>query len=61
MAPSQGRPPIENPKSERIYIRVTPEEKETIQNFSKEHKIPILELIRLGIKSVNKNSDCAEP
>ena len=33
MSPSQGRPKIENPKTERLYIRITPEEKAEIQQF----------------------------
>ena len=27
MSPTQGRPKIENPKTERLYIRITPEER----------------------------------
>lgn len=54
MAPTQGRPPIDNPKSERLYIRVTPEEKAEIQTITKETGLTLLELIRAGIKAVTK-------
>ena len=33
MSPKIGRPKIENPKTERLYIRVTPEEKAQIYDF----------------------------
>lgn len=54
MAPARGRPPIENPKSERLFIRVTPEEKKAIHQFSKESGYSLLELIRKGIEAVKK-------
>lgn len=49
-----GRPKSENPMSERLYIRVTKEEKEEIMKFSSENGCSILELIRIGIKSLKK-------
>ena len=54
MSPKTGRPPSDNPKSERIYIRVTQEEKDEIMDFSKKHKITILDLIRKGIEAVKQ-------
>ena len=54
MSPTQGRPRIDNPKTERLFIRVTPEEKEEIQNFSKETGYSLLSLIRKGIEAVQK-------
>ena len=54
MSPSQGRPKIENPKTERLYIRITPEEKAEIQQFCLSTGYSLLELIRLGIKSAQK-------
>ena len=35
MATSQGRPRIENPKTERLFIRVTPKEKEVLAYVAK--------------------------
>lgn len=54
MQKRMGRPPIENPKSERLFIRVTPDEKREIQDFMKKSGISLLELIRMGIKAAKK-------
>lgn len=54
MAPSQGRPRIENPKTERLFIRVTPEEKAEIQQFTKNTGYSLLELLKWGIEAVKK-------
>lgn len=54
VSPSQGRPKIENPKTERLFIRVTPKEKAEIQEFTKKSGYSLLELIRMGIESVKK-------
>lgn len=40
--------------NERLYIRVTKEEKEEISRFSKEHGYTLLELIRIGIERVRE-------
>ncbi len=55
MSPTQGRPHSDNPKSERLYIRVTPAEKAEIQAAAKKSGFTLLELIRKGIEAVNKN------
>lgn len=52
MSPRTGRPKTDNPMNERLYIRVTKEEKEEITEFSKEHGYTLLELIRIGIDKV---------
>lgn len=52
MSPRMGRPPKENPKTDRFNIRVTPEEKKYILNFSKESGKGLLELLRIGIEAV---------
>ena len=54
MAPTLGRPPIDNPKSERLYIRVTPDEKAEMQAITKETGLTLLDLIRAGIQAVTK-------
>ena len=54
MSPTQGRPHSDNPKSERLYIRVTPAEKAEIQAAAKKSGFTLLELIRKGIEAVNK-------
>ena len=54
MSPQMGRPKSENPKSERLFIRVTPEDKKEIQDFSKESGYGLLELLKLGIETLKK-------
>ncbi len=52
MSPRTGRPKVENPMNDRIYVRVTREEKEKIMKFSSESGYSILELIRFGIEKL---------
>lgn len=54
MAPTQGRPPIDNPKTERLFIRVTPQEKAEIQIFAKKSGYSLLTLIKKGIEAVTE-------
>lgn len=54
MAPTRGRPPIDNPKSERLHIRVSPAEKAEIQAITKKTGLTPLDLIRAGIQAVTK-------
>ena len=54
MSPTQGRPHSENPKSERLYIRVTPAEKAEIQAAAKETGLTLLQLIRKGIHAAKE-------
>ena len=49
-----GRPPPDNPKTERLFIRVTPAEKTEIQAAAKEYGFTLLELLKKGIQSVSK-------
>ena len=49
-----GRPPSDNPKTERLFIRVTPAEKTEIQAAAKEYGFTLLELLKKGIQSVSK-------
>lgn len=54
MSPRTGRPLSNNPKSTRIEMRVTPQEKEQIMKFAKEHKLSLLDLVNIGIETVKK-------
>lgn len=45
-----GRPPVDNPKSERLHIRVTPSEKKKIKDFCTKFNVSMLELIRNGME-----------
>lgn len=49
MSPRTGRPPLENPKTARIEIRVSPDEKQEIMEYAKCNKISLLELLKTGI------------
>lgn len=55
MSPRKGRPKSSNPMNDRLYIRVTREEKEKINKFSKEHGYTLLELIKIGIEKVKED------
>lgn len=52
MSPRTGRPKTENPKNERLHVRVRKEEKEKIMKFSSESGFSILEMIRAGIEKL---------
>ena len=52
MSPKMGRPPSTNPKSERIGIRVTPEEKSEIMKVSRDTGVSLLDLLKKGIEAV---------
>ena len=54
MSPKAGRPFSDNPKAERLYIRVTAEEKKRIMDFCDEHKVSALDLIRKGMDTIKK-------
>ena len=54
MSPTMGRPKIEKPKSQRLFIRVTPQEKAEIYRFAKENGYTLLELLKKGIEAVKK-------
>lgn len=55
MSPRTGRPKSDNPMNDRLYIRVTREEKEKINKFSKKHGYTLLELIRIGIENIKND------
>ncbi len=52
MSPRTGRPKTDNPMNDRLYVRITKAEKEEIMDFSSKNRISILELIRIGIETV---------
>ena len=55
MSPRTGRPPSDNPKTERLFIRVTPKDKKEIQEFSAKSGCGLLELLKIGIETVKEN------
>ena len=52
MSPRTGRPKVDNPMNERLYVRVSKQEKVEIMKFSSESGYSILELIRAGIEKL---------
>ena len=52
MSPRTGRPKVDNPMNERLYVRVSKQEKDEIMKFSSESGYSILELIRAGIEKL---------
>lgn len=54
MSSRTGRPPLANPKTERITLRVTPDDKSEIMEYSKKSKKGLLELLKIGIDTAKK-------
>lgn len=54
MSPRTGRPKIDNPKTERLYIRVSPDEKKCIQDFLSKSKYGLLDIIKIGISALKQ-------
>lgn len=52
MSPRTGRPPIENPKSERITVRLGKEESEILNEYCEQEGTERAEAIRRGIKKL---------
>lgn len=52
MSSRTGRPKVDNPMNERLYVRVSKQEKDEIMKFSSESGYSILELIRAGIEKL---------
>lgn len=57
MTHPRGRPPLDNPMSERFYIRVTPQEKAEIYAFAKSAGYSLLDLLRKGVEAVREESN----
>ena len=50
-----GRPPVENPLSERIYLRVDKETKEVLDECVEKLNTPRSEVVRKGIYLVQES------
>lgn len=50
LSPRTGRPPIENPMSERITVRLDAESAKILKEYCKKQQIEKAEAIRRGIK-----------
>ncbi len=54
MSPRTGRPKSDNQKTERLYIRISPDEKKEIQDFARKSGYSLLDLIRVGISALKR-------
>lgn len=54
MSPRAGRPPIQNPKSERITVRIDKEHSKILDEYCEENKVDKAEAVREGIKRLKK-------
>lgn len=54
VSPRTGRPKVDNPKTERLYIRVSPDEKKDIQDFVKKSGQGLLDIIKIGISALKQ-------
>lgn len=52
MSPRTGRPPIDNPRSERITVRLGNEESNILNEYCQQEKTERAEAIRRGIKKL---------
>ena len=55
MSPSQGRPPISNPKDLQYRLRMTKEESEKLEYCCKETGKSKAEVLRLGLDMVYRS------
>lgn len=55
MSPRLGRPPIENPKSERITVRLDAETMKQLTIYCEQEQIDKAEAIRRGIEKLRTN------
>ena len=52
MSPRTGRPPIENPKNERITVRLDNETSDILQRYCEKEHVEKAEAVRRGIKKL---------
>jgi len=52
MSPRTGRPPIDNPKGERITVRIDTETSNILNEYCKQENIERAEAVRKGIKKL---------
>lgn len=55
MSPRTGRPPIENPKSERITVRLGNQESTILNQYCEKEKVERAEAIRRGIRKLESD------
>jgi len=57
MSPSRGRPPIDNPKSVRLEIRLTKKQAETLAECAERLQITRTDVINIGITMLKAELD----
>lgn len=55
MSPHIGRPKIDNPKSERITVRLDTESSKTLNEYCKQKDIEKAEAVRIGISKLKSD------
>ncbi len=55
MSPRTGRPPIDNPKKERITVRLDDESSTILNKYCQEKGVERAEAVRIGIKKLEKD------
>lgn len=55
MSPRTGRPKSDNPKTDRITIRLDSEHSQIIQEYCKQEKVEKAEAIRRGIQKLKSD------
>lgn len=54
MSPRTGRPPMENPMSERITVRLDEESSRILKHYCEKENVEKAEAIRRGIKKLEQ-------
>lgn len=52
MSPRTGRPKIDNPKSERVTVRLDNESSDTLKKYCEQEQVEKAEAIRRGIEKL---------
>ena len=55
MSPRTGRPKIDNPKSERITVRLDDESSKILNEYCKQKSIERAEAVRIGISKLKSD------
>lgn len=55
MSPRTGRPKIDNPKSERVTVRLDNESSDTLKKYCEQEQVEKAEAIRRGIQKLKSD------
>lgn len=57
-----GRPKLENPRTERVYLRLTPEQKEELYSYAAEHGRSVTDTLMYAFwEKIGKIKDWEHP